>query len=315
MIEKLTEYLGYSFVQNALIAGSLSAILGAIVGYFVVVRNAGFAAHALAHIGFAGATGALLLGLSPLEGMLLLTVGSGAFMGAAGDKINRSDMAIGMVLSMSLGLGTLFLSLYSGFAGQAKAILFGNIFGVSGNQIVEMIVLSLVCLAGLALMSRRLLFASTQPRLAEARGLSLPVISMSFMILLAIAVTLASQIVGILLVFTLVIAPAGIALRICRSFWTGIIVSVILGVGAVWIGILLDCVTGYPATFWITSLFFILYLLVEGHLRFFARRIEEGRQPAPPQGLRRLPATAEGRQGGRQQWSGGLGLSLLMQLL
>src|SRR5471030_2490179 len=145
----LATYLGYEFVQNALIAGTLSAILGAIVGCFVIIRNSGFAAHALAHIGFAGATGAALLGLSPLEGMLLLTVGSGVFMGAAGDKVNRSDMAIGMVLSMSLGLGTLFLSLYSGFAGQAIAILFGNIFGVSGNQIMEMVVLSLMSLAGL----------------------------------------------------------------------------------------------------------------------------------------------------------------------
>jgi len=271
MINSLTNYLGYEFVQNALIAGTLSAILGAIVGYFVIIRNAGFAAHALAHIGFAGAAGAAILGLSSLEGMLLLTVGSGLFMGAAGDKVHRNDLAIGMVLSMSLGLGTLFLSLYSSFAGQAKAILFGNIFGVSGNQIIEMVVLSLLSLAGLAVFSRRLLFASTQPRLAEARGLSLPGLSMAFMAVLAVSVTLASQIVGFLLVFTLVIAPAGIALRLCRSFWRGISLSVALGVAAVWIGILLDCVTGYPATFWITALFFILYILVETYVRFVTR--------------------------------------------
>jgi len=271
MINTLTTYLGYEFVQNALIAGTLSAILGAIVGYFVIIRNAGFAAHALSHIGFAGAAGAAILGLSSLEGMLLLTIGSGLFMGAAGDKVQRNDLAIGMVLSMALGLGTLFLSLYSGFAGQAKAILFGNIFGVSEMQIAQMVVLSLLSLAALALFSRRLLFTSTQPRLAEARGLSLPGISMAFMTVLAISVTLASQIVGILLVFTLVIAPAGIALRLCRSFWSGILVSVALGVVAVWIGILLDCVTGYPATFWITALFFIIYLGGEAYCRFFAR--------------------------------------------
>ena len=271
MISTLTNYLGYDFVQNALMAGTLSAILGAIVGYFVIVRNAGFAAHALSHIGFAGAAGAAILGLSPLEGMLLLTIGSGLFMGAAGDKVHRNDLAIGMVLSMALGLGTLFLSLYSGFAGQAKAILFGSPFGVSENQIKEMVVLSLLCLAGLALFSRRLLFASTQPRLAEARGLSLAGLSTAFMAVLAIAVSLASQIVGILLVFTLIIAPAGIALRLCHSFWRGILVSVGLGVTAVWIGILLDCVTGYPATFWITTLFFVLYIVVEAYVRFVTR--------------------------------------------
>ena len=271
MIEKLTNYLGYDFVQNALIAGTLAAILGAIVGYFVIIRNAGFAAHALSHIGFAGAAGAAVLGITSLEGMLMLTVGAGLFMGAAGDKVNRNDLAIGMVLSMSLGLGTLFLNLYNGFAGQAKAILFGNIFGVSGGQIAQMIVLSLLSLAALAIFSRRLLFASTQPRLAEARGMSLPALSMAFMAVLGVSVTLASQIVGILLVFTLIIAPAGIALRLCRSFWRGIFLAIALGVVAVWIGILLDCMTGYPATFWITALFFVLYLGVETWCRFIVR--------------------------------------------
>jgi zinc/manganese transport system permease protein len=271
IVESLGTYLGYDFVRNALLAGSMAAILGAIVGYFVVIRNVSFAAHALSHIGFAGATGAAVLGLSPLQGMLLLTVGSGIFMGTTGDKLNRSDMAIGMVFSVSLGLGTLFLSLYSGFAGQAIAILFGNIFGVSPGQIVEMLVLSLLSLGALALFSRRLLFASTQPRLAEARGLSLTVLSIAFMVVLAVSVTLASQIVGVLLVFTLVIAPAGISLRLCRTFWSGMILSVALGLAAVWVGILLACLTDRPVTFWITALFFVLYLLVEGYRRFVAK--------------------------------------------
>jgi zinc/manganese transport system permease protein len=267
----VVNYLGYDFVQEALIAGTLSAILGAVVGYFVVIRRIGFAAHALAHIGFAGAAGAAILGLSPLEGMLLLTIGSGVFMGATGDKVHRSDMAIGMVLSMALGLGTLFLSLYSGFAGQAISILFGNIFGVSHAEIVEMVVLSALSLGALAIFSRRLLFASTQPRLAEARGLPLGGLSAAFMIVLAVSVTLASQIVGVLLVFTLVIAPAGIALRFCRSFWTGLLASVGLGVVGVWAGILLACATNRPVTFWITGLFFLLYVASEGYCRFFQR--------------------------------------------
>jgi zinc/manganese transport system permease protein len=180
-------------------------------------------------------------------------------------------MAIGMVLSMSLGLGTLFLSLYSGFAGQAKSILFGEIFGVSTDQIIKMAILSMLSLGALAIFSRRLLFASVQPRLAEARGLSIVSLSMAFMAVLAISVTLASQVVGILLVFTLVIAPPGIALRLTRSFWPGILVSVILGVVGVWIGILLDCVTNWPATFWITAIFFVLYAGVEAWHRFLTK--------------------------------------------
>lgn len=267
MIDSLITYLGYDFVRNALIAGTFAAILGAIVGYFVLIRNAAFAAHALSHIGFTGAAAAALLGISPLAGMLLFTAFAGALMGVSGDKLQRSDMAIGMVLSMSLGLGTLFLSLHKGYAGQALTILFGDIFGVSGIQIAVMLVLSVISLAALALFSRKLLFASIQPRLAEARGLSLVALSMAFMIVLAVSVTLASQIVGVLLVFTLVIAPAGIALRLCRTFWRGILTSVLLGVAVVWMGILLACATDFPVTFWITTIFFLIYVAVEGWAR------------------------------------------------
>ncbi|MCE0484341.1 MAG: metal ABC transporter permease [Methylacidiphilales bacterium] len=268
MINLLLTYLSYDFVREALAAGTLAAILGAIVGYFVVVRNVVFAAHALSHIGYTGAAAATLFGLNPLLGMLFFTVGAGATMGVAGDRLQRSDMAIGMVLSVSLGLGTLFLWLHQGFAGNAMAILFGNIFGVSTEQLAEMLVLSLLSMAGLALFSRKLLFASIQPRLAEARGLSLTGLSLAFMVVLAISVTLASQIVGVLLVFTLVIAPAGIALRLCGSFWRGILLSVSLGVTAVWAGILLACVTDFPVTFWITVIFFVTYGSVEGWCRW-----------------------------------------------
>ena len=268
MINFLTTYLGYDFVREALLAGTLAAILGAIVGYFVVVRNVAFAAHALSHIGFTGAAAAALLGLNPLQGILFFTAGAGIFMGVSGDKLQRSDMAIGMVLSMALGVGTLFLSFSRGFAGQTTSILFGQIFGVSSGQVVEMAVLSLLCLGALALFSRRLLFASLQPRLAEARGLPLTGLSVAFMLVLAVSVSLASQVVGILLVFTLVLAPAGIALRVCRTFWRGILTSVALGVIVVWTGILLACVTGWPPSFWITALFFVVYLLVEGWCRF-----------------------------------------------
>jgi zinc/manganese transport system permease protein len=271
MMDTLTNYLGYDFVRHALAAGTLAAILGAIVGYFVIIRNVAFAAHALSHIGFTGAAAAALFGLNPLQGILFFTVGAGIVMGGSGDKLQRSDMAIGMVLSVALGLGMLFLSLYHGYAGQTKAILFGNIFGVSTDQVMEMALLSLLSLAALAFLSRRLLFASIQPRLAEARGLSLTGLSIAFMMVLAVSVSLASQVVGILLVFTLVIAPAGIALRLCRSFWWGIATSIILGVLVTWTGILLDCLTGRPATFWITSLFFVLYLGVEGYCRWLKK--------------------------------------------
>ena len=271
MIDQLREFLSYDFVRSALIAGSLAAVLGAVVGYFVVIRKVGFAAHALAHVGFTGATGAALFGISPLNGMLIISLVAGAMMGVFGNRLHRSEIAIGMVLSVCLGVGTLFLTLYSGFAGQASAILFGNIFGVSWAQIVQIAILSGLSLGTLLVFSRKLLFASLQPDLAEARGVSLSMLSMVFMIILAISVTLASQVVGILLVFTLIIGPAGIAARLFRGFWSGTLASVVIALGAVWAGILLACLTNWPPSFWITAILFGLYLGVELFCRFVLR--------------------------------------------
>ncbi|MGO9586428.1 MAG: metal ABC transporter permease [Limisphaerales bacterium] len=263
MIDQIHYYLSYDFVRNALIAGSLAGILGAVVGYFVVIRKVSFAAHALAHIGFTGATGAALFALSPLEGMLIISVLAGVMMGASGNRLQRSDMAVGMTLSLCLGVGMLFLVLYKGFAGQAASILFGNIFGVSHHQIVQTVILSVISMGTLLFVSRKLLFASVQPDLAEARGVSLSALSIVFMVILAISVTLASQVVGILLVFTLIIGPAGIATRLCRNFWSGLMTSVVIGLSAVWSGILLACITSWPPTFWITTILFGLYLITE----------------------------------------------------
>jgi len=271
MIEHLINYLSYGFVRNALVAGSLAGILGAVVGYFVVIRRISFAAHALAHIGFTGATGAAFFALSPLEGMLAISVLAGITMGAAGSRLQRSDLAIGMTLSICLGLGVLFLALYKGFAGQATAILFGNIFGVSHRQILQTIILSMICLGALLLVSRKLFFASVQPDLAEARGISLSALAIIFMIILAVSVSLASQVVGTLLVFALVIGPAGVASRFCQTFWSGMIMSVVIGLLAVWSGILLACVTSWPPSFCITAIIFCLYLIGEMICRFLLK--------------------------------------------
>jgi zinc/manganese transport system permease protein len=274
MIDQLRDFLSYDFVRSALIAGTLAAVLSAVVGYFVVIRKVGFAAHALAHIGFTGATGAALVTwfpVTPLQGMLFVSVLAGAAMGAVGNRLHRSDIAIGMVLSVCLGLGALFLTLYKGFAGQASAILFGDIFGVSSQQIVQIAYLAAGSLGVLFIFARKLIFASIQPDLAEARGVSLSMLSLVFMIILAVSVTLASQVVGILLVFTLVIGPAGIAARLFRGFWSGTIASIVIALVAVWSGILLACATNWPPSFWITTILFALYIFVEIFCRFVLR--------------------------------------------
>ena len=268
MLKPLLEYFSYDFVRNALISGSLVGILGAIVGYFVIIRNMSFAAHALAHIGFSGATGAALFGISPLNGMLMISLLAGIGMGISGKSIPQSDRAIGMVLSICLGIGTLFLAFYKGFAGQAPVILFGNIFGVSGPQLIQIIALAGTAICTLSIFSRKLLFASIRPDLAEASGISLSSLSASFMGVLAVSVTLASQIVGILLVFTLIVGPAGIASRLFHGFWTANLAGICFALTAVWCGILMACLTNWPPSFWITTILFILYLASEIFCRF-----------------------------------------------
>lgn len=261
MINLVSGLFEYEFMRHAFMAGTVAAILAGAVGYFVIIRNLSFAAHALGHIGFAGASGALLFGLSPITGQLILTLIAALGIGTLGDRISKNDMVIGIILSFCLGLGTLFLHFYGGYAGQAMIILFGNLLGVSNHDLHLMTWLTILSLLAMSIIAKRLLFASFEPELAEARGMSLFWISIMFVIIMAIAVTLASQVVGVILVFTLVIGPAAISVQWTRHFWTGMILSILLSIAIVWIGIILSYVTDWPISFWISALVFVMYLL------------------------------------------------------
>ncbi|MBI5448352.1 MAG: metal ABC transporter permease [Gammaproteobacteria bacterium] len=246
-------------MQHAFLAGLVIAILSGALGYFVVLRNLSFASHALGHISFAGATAALLLGISPLCGQLVLTLFSAFLMGILGDRLLKNDMSIGIVLAFALGLGSLFLSLNQGYAGQATSILFGNLLGVSSSTLAWMTVLTLLSVLILAILSRPLLFASVEPELALARGVPLTFLSVIFLCLMAVGVTLASQAVGVLLIFTLLIGPAAIALQWTRQFWSGISLSILLTVLLVFISLFLTYYTNWPLSFWVSALVLLLY--------------------------------------------------------
>ncbi len=251
----------YYFLRNALIAGTIIAILTSLVGYFMVIRKLAFAGHALGHIGFAGATGAGLVGLTPITGQLFLTILAAIGMGSLGHRMSKSDVAIGIVLALALGLGVLFLHFYTRYAVQAMTILFGNLLGVSVHLIKMMLVYSILSLAALSVIARPLLFASLEPELAEAKGVSLPLISILFMIIVAVAVTEASQVVGVLLVFTLLVGPASAALNWSQHIVSGLFLTVIFGVLTVWLGIILAFITDWPIPFWISALAAANYFL------------------------------------------------------
>lgn len=250
----------YDFMQHAFIAGTLSAFISAVIGYFIVLRNQSFLGHALSHIGFAGATGAGLIGLSATSGQLLLTILGAIGIATLDKQTRRNDVVIGILLAFSLGLGILFLYLYNAYAEQAMSILFGDVLGVSTLQLKTLALFSTFSLIGIALIGRPLLFSTLEPELAEASGLSIRFISTIFLILVSIAVTEASITIGILLIFTLLIVPAAAALRLTHTFWLGLLLSIVFGLSATWVGILLAYFTNWPTSFWITLCTILIYL-------------------------------------------------------
>jgi zinc/manganese transport system permease protein len=249
----------YEFMRNAFYACTVVGIVAGAVGYFLVLRGETFAGHALAHVGFPGATGAGLIGLSPFFGLTVFTVLAGIGIGLLGERAHR-DVAIGIVLTLSLGLGLLFLHFYTAFASQATNVLFGNVLGISIRTVIVLAILAAAILVALILIARPLLFASLQPELAEARGVPLNLVSTLFMVLVAVATAEAIQIVGVLLVFALMVAPAATALRLTRGVSAGIIASIVIAVAIAWISLLLAFLTDWPTSFWITALGAAAYL-------------------------------------------------------
>jgi len=246
--------LDYDFMVNAFVASAIVAVVAGTVGYFLVLRGQAFAGHALAHVGFTGATGAILVGASPLWGLVALTVAGGVGMGFLGERQGERDVAIGIVLALALGFGLLFLHFFTAYATQATALLFGNVLAVEPATIWTMAGLAALCLALLGVIARPLLFATLQPELAEARGVHLRLVSVLFLAVVALATAECVQVVGVLLVFTLMVGPAATAQLLVRRVGTGIAVAVALSWAFAWAGLALAFVTDWPASFWIALL-------------------------------------------------------------
>jgi len=265
----LQQMFQYQFMQHAFEAGTIVAIIAGIVGYFVVLRRSSFAAHALSHIGFAGAAGAVLFGVSPVYGLLLFTSVGGSMMAALSPRAAHRDVHIGTVLAFMLGIGVLFISLYTGYATEAYSILFGEILGISNSDVLLTLVAALIILSIIAVVYRPLLFASLDEDVAEAKGMPTFLLGIIFMILVAVATSIAVQVVGVLLIFSLMVTPAAIAQQLAKRPHKVVIISVAIALMATWLGLFVAFYEPYPVSFFITSIVFVLYLLV----RFVYRRI------------------------------------------
>lgn len=252
----------HEFVQNAFLAGTIVAVLAGVVGYFIVLRAQAFATHALSHIGFAGATGAALIGVSSLLGTLVFTIVAAFSMGLLGKKIQGRDVEIGMVLAFALGLGVLFLRLYTSFSTETVSVLFGSILSVTRGDIMMILIMSGVVLLLLGFFYRPLLFASVDPEVAEARGLPVQFLSVIFMVLLGVTVAETVQVIGILLVFALLIVPAATAMHISNRPGRTVLLSVLLSLIFTWGGLLLSLSGHFPVSFYISTIAGVSYFIV-----------------------------------------------------
>ncbi len=255
-VTDLHQMLAFEFMRNAFLAGTVVSVVAGVVGYFVVLRRTAFAAHALSHIGFAGAAGAVAVGVNPLWGLLVFCLSSGAVIGGLGQRLRDRDTVIGIVLAFSLGLGALFITFYTGNSNEAISILFGEILGVSSSDVALTTVIGVVTLGLVAVMYRPLLFSSVDEDVAQARRVPVRVLSVVFMMTVALAVAVSVQVVGVLLIFALIVTPAAAAERLSRSPGQALVVGVAVALASTWIGLAMSFYIDYPVSFFITSLSF-----------------------------------------------------------
>jgi zinc/manganese transport system permease protein len=277
----LQNIFAYGFMQNAFMAGTIVAVMGGVIGYFVVLRRLAFASEALSHGGFAGATGAVLIHQDVFLGLLAFSSFAGVLMGLLGDKLRGRDVAIGATLAFSLALGSLFLTVSTKLAGEAVNILFGNILAISPADVQFVILFASVSLVAVGIMYRPLLFASLDPEIAEARGLPVRGLGVAFMLLLGFAVATAVQVVGVLLIFALLILPAASGQQLTARPARAIAWAVGIGVVCVWLGLLIGFYLPYPPSFFITTLAFLSYVAT--------RQLGPGRTPGDARLSRQLP--------------------------
>jgi len=254
------DVLQSGFMHNAFIGGTLVAVASGLIGYFVVIRRDAFAAHALAHIGFPGATFAVLVGIPLTLGLSLFCVAGGLAIGALGKRATTREVSTGTVLAFATGLGVLFASLAAEDTSTVTNVLFGNLLAVSQSQIRTFTVFTVGLALALVLIGRPLLFASIDPHVAEAKGVAVRPLGVAFTVLLALAVTMAVQAVGTLLLFALVVTPAATALAITARPVLVVVLGTAIGLLSVWIGLIVAVVFNLPPSFCIVTLAFVAWI-------------------------------------------------------
>ena len=258
----------YPFMLNAFRAGTIVAVVAAMMGWFMVLRRQSFAGHTLAVVAFPGAAGATLLALPAAAGFFGFAVAGAAVIAVAPGGHSRRGFGeesalIGTVQAFALACGFLFAGLYAGFLSGLNALLFGTFLGITTQQVLGLAVAGLLVVVALAVIGRPLLFASLDPAVAAARGVPTRALGVAFLLLLGVAAAATSQVTGALLVFALLVLPAATAQRLTARPLVGLGAGVAIGLAVTWIGLTLAFYLPYPIGFFVTTLAFGAYVLAQ----------------------------------------------------
>lgn len=268
-------------VRNSIIAGAVLGIVGGLIGPFVMTRDLAFAVHGVSELSFAGASAALLFGANVVAGSVVGSLLAAILIGVLGARAKERNSIIAVLMPFGLGLGILFLALYKGRSSNKFGLLTGQIVSVDNPQLLWLIVISVVVILGLLVIWRPLSFASVDADVARARGLPVGTLGIAFMILLALATAVSIQIVGALLVLSLLVTPAAAAMRVTASPFLTPLLSVAFAVISVVGGILLALGGGLPISPYVTTISFLIYVAcrIVGARR--SRAGDDGRLRAP----------------------------------
>jgi zinc/manganese transport system permease protein len=271
------QLLEFHFMRNALLAGTVVAILAAVIGWFMVLRRQAFAGHTLAVVGFPGAAGAVWLGISATAGYFGFCVAAALIIAAlprdeSGAPRSEESAVIGVVQAFALACGFLFVSLYKGFLGGVNALLFGSFLGITDAQVIALVAVAVATLIVFAVIGRPLLFASVDAQVAAARGVPVRLLSTLFLVLLGLTAAAVSQITGSLLVFALLVMPAATAQRLTSRPGRSVIASVIIALTVTWLGLGVAYFSVYPIGFYVSTFAFAAFVLATGWRAWTTRR-------------------------------------------
>ncbi|GAA0990516.1 metal ABC transporter permease [Subtercola frigoramans] len=264
-------------LQNSLIAGAVLGVVGGLIGVFVMSRDMAFAVHGISELSFAGASAGLLFGVGVVEGSIVGSLVAAALIGVLGARARDRNSIIAVLMPFGLGLGILCLALYPGRSANKFGLLTGQIVAVDDPRLNSLVAISIVVVAGLMVVWRPLTFASIDPEVAAARGVPTRFLSLYFMLLLGLAVAVSVQIVGSLLVLSILVTPAAAALRVSSSPIVVPLLSTVFAVFSLVGGIMLALGGSLPISPYVTTLSFLIYVVCRIVAAVRARRGNTGR--------------------------------------